>query len=59
MDRELVKVLQSRKAGVFLVSGGFRRLIEPAAQRLNIPKENIFANRLLFDNDGKIYLYLL
>ncbi|XP_076447708.1 phosphoserine phosphatase-like isoform X2 [Babylonia areolata] len=50
---ELVHLLQSRNTTVFLVSGGFRRLIEPAAQLLNIPKEHIFANRLLFDENGQ------
>ena len=48
--RELVSLLQSRETAVYLISGGFRRLIEPAAQHLNIPVENIFANRLLFEN---------
>ncbi|KAK7495488.1 hypothetical protein BaRGS_00013186 [Batillaria attramentaria] len=47
---ELVSLLQSRKTSVFLVSGGFRRIIEPAAQCLNIPPEHLFANRLLFEN---------
>ena len=54
--RELVSLLQSRNTAVYLISGGFRRLIEPAAQRLNIPLENIFANRLLFENDGQFPL---
>ncbi|KAK7102521.1 phosphoserine phosphatase-like [Littorina saxatilis] len=47
---DLVALLQSRNIQVFLVSGGFRRIIEPAAQLLNIPHESIFANRLVFKN---------
>ncbi|KAL8603481.1 hypothetical protein ACOMHN_038622 [Nucella lapillus] len=47
---ELIRLLHARKTAVFLVSGGFRQLIEPAARILNIPPENIFANRLLFEN---------
>ena len=54
--RELVSLLQSRNTAVYLISGGFRRLIEPAAQHLNIPLENIFANRLLFENGGQFPL---
>ena len=37
---------------MYLVSGGFRRLIEPVAEFLNIPRENVFANRILFDRKG-------
>ena len=54
--RELVSLLQSRNTAVYLISGGFRRLIEPAALRLKIPLKNIFANRLLFQNDGPFHL---
>ncbi len=49
---ELVSLLLSRKTSVYLVSGGFRSLIEPLAEYLGIPKKNIFANRLLFQ-DGE------
>lgn len=50
--RELVKKLQERGTPVYLVSGGFKRIIQRAAEQLNIPNENIFANRLLFDDEG-------
>lgn len=40
--------LQARKKQVFLVSGGFHCLIAPVAVLLNIPLENVFANRLKF-----------
>ena len=46
--RALVSALQARKKEVFLVSGGFRCLIGPVAKLLNIPSENICANRLKF-----------
>ena len=49
---ELVAVLHARKVPVFLVSGGFRAMIEPVAELLSIPKERIFANQLLFGEDG-------
>ena len=46
---ELVKLLQSRGQAVFLVSGGFRQIIHPLAERLDIPLANVFANSILFD----------
>lgn len=50
---QLVKTLQERGVQVYLVSGGFRCLIEPVAAQLNIPKGNIFANRLKFYFNGE------
>ena len=43
-----MSTLQARGKQVFLVSGGFRCLITPVAAKLNIPPENIYANRLKF-----------
>uniref|UniRef100_A0A1D1YVD3 phosphoserine phosphatase n=1 Tax=Anthurium amnicola TaxID=1678845 RepID=A0A1D1YVD3_9ARAE len=50
---ELIKKLKSRKTDVYLVSGGFRQMIEPVAVHLGIPHENIFANQLLFGGYGE------
>ena len=50
--RELVKTLHDRGTAVYLVSGGFKRIIQGAAKELDICNENIFANTLLFDNEG-------
>jgi len=47
-----VKRLHEKGTAVYLISGGFKRIIERAAEQLNIPNENIFANRLLFDDEG-------
>lgn len=33
----------------------FRKMIEPVADQLAIPRGNIFANRLLFDKNGGNY----
>ena len=38
---------------MFLISGGFRELIEPLAEHLDIPPDHIFANKLLFTKDGQ------
>ncbi|CAN0271296.1 unnamed protein product [Pylaiella littoralis] len=52
---ELVTVLHDRGVVVYLISGGFRQMIEPVADQLAIPRGNIFANRLLFDKNGGNY----
>ena len=49
---ELITSLQDRGTSVYLVSGGFRIMIEPLAKMLNVNIENIYANNILFDEDG-------
>lgn len=49
---ELVERLHKRGVDVFLVSGGFDVIIQPAAEQLNIPISNIFANSIKFYYDG-------
>ena len=44
---ELVQMLHSRKTAVYLVSGGFRPIINPIAKILNILQENVYANTIL------------
>ena len=51
---EVVNCLKSRDCAVNLVSGGFTLLIEPLASKLGIPKENIYANQLRFNETGKL-----
>eukprot|EP00270_Netrium_digitus_P006030 TRINITY_DN1816_c0_g1_i2.p1 TRINITY_DN1816_c0_g1~~TRINITY_DN1816_c0_g1_i2.p1 ORF type:complete len:296 (+),score=62.15 TRINITY_DN1816_c0_g1_i2:33-890(+) len=48
----LVGVLHAADKAVYLVSGGFRQMINPVAEILNVPPENVFANKLLFARDG-------
>ncbi|VVA27622.1 PREDICTED: phosphoserine phosphatase [Prunus dulcis] len=50
---ELVKKLKANNTDVYLVSGGFRQMIKPAASILGIPPENVFANQLLFGTSGE------
>ncbi|KAL9191448.1 hypothetical protein ACHAXT_001154 [Thalassiosira profunda] len=45
---KLVDALHKRGTDVFLVSGGFRLMIEPVAERLGC----IYANTILFDEKG-------
>jgi len=51
--RELINELHARATHVYLVSGGFRRLIEPVAEALGIQKSNVYANEILFDENGQ------
>nr|XP_037289794.1 phosphoserine phosphatase-like [Rhipicephalus microplus] len=50
---ELVAQLQSRGVAVYLVSGGFRSIIEGVADEIGIPRKNIFANQLKFYFNGE------
>jgi len=50
---ELVQLLQSQRKSVFLVSGGFRPIINPIADILNISRDHVFANTILFDDVGE------
>lgn len=54
--KRLINELQARNVEVFFISGGFRELILPVADVLNIPRENIFVNRFVYmadDDMGK------
>lgn len=50
---EFMTKLKEKGTDVYLVSGGFRQMIEPVASKLGIPFENIFANNLLFGDSGE------
>lgn len=52
VSRKLISLLSLRGVEVYLVSGGFREVIEPLADHLGIPRDHIFANRLLFNEAG-------
>uniref|UniRef100_A0A1B6I462 Phosphoserine phosphatase n=2 Tax=Homalodisca liturata TaxID=320908 RepID=A0A1B6I462_9HEMI len=51
--KKLVECLHQRSIPVYLVSGGFRGLIGPIAIELNIPLQNIHANKLKFYFNGE------
>ncbi|XP_027089156.1 phosphoserine phosphatase, chloroplastic-like isoform X3 [Coffea arabica] len=50
---ELVKKMKARNTDVYLISGGFRQMINPVASILGIPVDHIFANQLLFGSAGE------
>ncbi|GMH41969.1 hypothetical protein BSKO_09888 [Bryopsis sp. KO-2023] len=49
---ELVKLIHGRGASIFLISGGFRQIINPIAEMLDIGLDQVFANTILFKEDG-------
>ena len=53
MCRELVDDLHQRNVKVFLISGGFRCIVEHVASQLNIPLQHVYANRLKFYFNGE------
>lgn len=50
--RELVDSLHQRNVKVFLISGGFRCIVEHVATQLDIPLHHVYANRLKFYFNG-------
>ena len=48
-----MSLLRTRGTAIYLVSGGFQQLIKPVAQEIGISMENVYANRLLFDEEGQ------
>lgn len=48
----LIEKLNEKGVDVYLVSGGFRLMIEPLARDLCVSKTNIVANTILFNDDG-------
>ncbi|XP_014254272.1 phosphoserine phosphatase [Cimex lectularius] len=51
--KSLVNVLHRKGVPVYLISGGFRSIISPVALQLNIPLENVFANKMKFFFNGE------
>ena len=46
-------MLHKMSVPVYLVSGGFRIIINPVADALNIDRKNVYANTILFDSLGE------
>uniref|UniRef100_A0A1A7XND2 Phosphoserine phosphatase n=1 Tax=Iconisemion striatum TaxID=60296 RepID=A0A1A7XND2_9TELE len=51
--KELVERLHECNIKVFLISGGFRCIVEHVATQLNIPLHHVYANRLKFYFNGE------
>ena len=51
--RDLIHTLHSLNKTPYLISGGFECLIHPVAEKLGVPFQNVFANKLKFYYDGR------
>ncbi len=51
--KELIEILHKKGKNIYLVSGGFRQMINPIALQLGISISNIYANNLFFTEDGE------
>ncbi|XP_066513968.1 phosphoserine phosphatase-like [Hoplias malabaricus] len=51
--KELMERLHQRNVHVFLISGGFRCIVEHVATQLGIPLDHVYANRLKFYFNGE------
>ena len=49
-----ISFLKNNAENILIVSSGFHELIEPIVIKYGIKKENIFANKFLYDNDKVI-----
>ncbi|EOD29132.1 hypothetical protein EMIHUDRAFT_365923 [Emiliania huxleyi CCMP1516] len=49
---DLVRSLHESGRPVFLLSGGFRQIINPFAAQLGVEESHVYANTLLFDEQG-------
>lgn len=50
--KELSDLLSSKGTAVYLISGGFHAIVDPIADKLQVPLEKVFANRMLHDELG-------
>nr|CDS17853.1 phosphoserine phosphatase [Echinococcus granulosus] len=44
--------LRSSNVEVYLVSGGIFELVDRVAKKLRVPEDHVFANRLIYNDDG-------
>lgn len=51
--KEFIEILHKKGKNIYLVSGGFRQMINPIALQLGISVSNIYANNLFFTEDGE------
>lgn len=49
---KLIEKIKIDRKDIYIISGGFEQFILPYTDFLNIPRENVFCNNLIFDNKG-------
>ncbi|KFD56113.1 hypothetical protein M514_02891 [Trichuris suis] len=50
--KTLICMLHSRSVAVYLLTGGFTHFVNRVAEQLGVPLRNVYANKLLFDENG-------
>ncbi|KJE89325.1 phosphoserine phosphatase [Capsaspora owczarzaki ATCC 30864] len=53
--KELVEMLKACGVDVYVVTGGFRQMIAPVIDELEIAADHVFANQILFENETGSY----
>lgn len=48
-----MQLLQQRNISIYVISGGFRRLIEPVVESIGISSKNLYCNELEFNEKGE------
>jgi len=48
------KFFQKNGEQIFIVSGGFKECIFPVSDEFGIPRKNVLANDIIFDEEGKV-----
>ncbi|MGW8704951.1 phosphoglycerate dehydrogenase [Brevundimonas sp. NPDC055814] len=52
--RRNVDFFQRNAERIYILSGGFREVIAPLAERLGVPADHVLANDLIYDDDGRV-----
>ena len=52
--RRNLRFFQENAAHIVIISGGFREIIAPVAERLGVSPDRVFANDLTYDAEGRV-----
>nr|CDS32244.1 phosphoserine phosphatase [Hymenolepis microstoma] len=51
---KLFSILRKNEVEIYLISGGLHELVDRVAKQLSVPDTHVFANRLIYNNDGLV-----
>uniref|UniRef100_A0A0R3SSN7 Phosphoserine phosphatase n=2 Tax=Hymenolepis diminuta TaxID=6216 RepID=A0A0R3SSN7_HYMDI len=51
---KLSSILRKNEVDIYLVSGGIHELVDRVAKRLSIPDDHVYANKLIYNDDGLV-----
>ncbi|VDN98043.1 unnamed protein product [Rodentolepis nana] len=51
---KLISILRKNEIEIYLISGGIHELVDRVAKQLSVPDTHVFANRLIYNNDGLV-----